>query len=218
MPETRRELILVGGGHSHVQVLRMLAMRPLPGFSVTVVLDRPVAVYSGMVPGLVAGQYAPHEVEIDVRPLARRAGCRVVMARAVAVDPMGRRVHLEGRPPLPYDLCSLNVGATVAGLDLPGVRQHALPTRPIARFVRQLSASIDRLRPLDRPARVAVVGAGAAGVEVAFCLQQRLAVALARPPQVLLLGPAPARCRARGRAPSGPRRPRGRAGHPDAPG
>ena len=83
-----RDLVLVGGGHTHVQVLRRWIMEPLPGALLTVVLDRPVALYSGMVPGFVAGDYAAHELEIDVVPLARRAGARVILSAATRVDPV----------------------------------------------------------------------------------------------------------------------------------
>ena len=93
----------------------------------SVVLDRPLAVYSGMVPGLVAGDCAAHELEIDVVPLARRAGARVLLARATGIDPQRRRIELEGRPPLAYDVASLDVGSSVRGLELPGVVEHALP-------------------------------------------------------------------------------------------
>ncbi|MEZ4322151.1 MAG: selenide, water dikinase SelD [Myxococcota bacterium] len=164
------EIVLVGGGHSHVQVLRQHAMRPFDA-RLTVVVDDPVAVYSGMVPGLVAGQYAAHELEIDVRPLARRAGARVVVARVVRVDPGARELHLRERPPVRYDLASINIGATVAGLDTPGVREHALATRPIANLVGELDARVARLGPSPR---IVVVGAGAGGVELAFCLDHRL--------------------------------------------
>lgn len=163
-------VVLVGGGHTHVQVLRRHAMKPFAA-ELTLVVDDPVAVYSGMVPGLVAGQYQRAELEIDVRALARRAGVRVLVARATRVDAAGKQVHLEGRPPLRYDLASLNIGSTVAGLDVPGVREHTLPTRPIQRLVEQLEA---RLATLPDPCRIVVVGAGAGGVELAFCLEQRL--------------------------------------------
>ena len=76
MPDPLRELVLVGGGHSHVQVLRMHLMEPLEGLRVTVVVDQPLATYSGMVPAVVAGQIPPSDAVIDVRPLARRAGCQ----------------------------------------------------------------------------------------------------------------------------------------------
>ncbi|MFQ5698030.1 MAG: hypothetical protein ACE5IL_07065 [Myxococcota bacterium] len=89
-----RELVLVGGGHAHVQVLRRFAMQSPPATRLTVVVDTPVAIYSGMVPGFVAGQYAAHELEIDVRPLALRAGARLITARATAIDPRAGRVSL----------------------------------------------------------------------------------------------------------------------------
>ncbi|MCB9675539.1 MAG: selenide, water dikinase SelD [Alphaproteobacteria bacterium] len=177
-----RELVLIGGGHSHVQILRQHGMRPFDA-RITLVVDDPVAVYSGMVPGLVAGQYAAHELEIDVRPLARRAGARVIVARAERVDAAAKQVHLAGRPPLRYDLASINVGATVAGTDTPGVREHALPTRPIARLVRELDA---RLETLGEAPRIVVVGAGAGGIELAFCLDARLRAA-GRAPSVTLV-------------------------------
>src|ERR1700730_18991374 len=95
----RHDLILVGGGHTHIQVLRAWAMDPAPGVRLTVVVDRPVAVYSGMVPGFVAGQYRRDELEIDVRPLAMRAGSRSIVAAATGVDPSDIRVISESRAP-----------------------------------------------------------------------------------------------------------------------
>jgi len=168
-----RELVLVGGGHAHVQVLRRWAMDPLPGVAVTVVLDRAEAVYSGMVPGCVAGQYRAEELVLDVHPLARRAGATVVLAPATGVDPERRRIELDGRPPLRFDVASLDVGSTVAGSELPGVTQFALPTRPIARLIAEIGPLVERARRRGRAA-LAVVGAGAGGVELAATLRARL--------------------------------------------
>jgi selenide, water dikinase len=179
----KADLVLVGGGHTHVQVLRRFMMAPLPGIRLTVVIDRPEAVYSGMVPGFVAGDYAASELAIDVVPLARRARARVVIARAVSIDAAAHRIELDGRPPIAYDVASLDVGATVRGLDLPGVRAHALATRPIARLVAELDARVAALT--ERP-RVVIVGGGAAGVELAFTLDARLR-ASGRAPAVRLV-------------------------------
>jgi selenide,water dikinase len=178
------ELVLVGGGHAHVQVLRRLAMAPLPATRVTVVLDRPDAIYSGMVPGFAAGQYRAPELEIDVVPLARRAGAAVVLAPAARVDAAARRIELAGRPPLRYDVASLDVGASLRGLDLPGVREHAVATRPIRDFVDRLDARLDARA--GEIARVVVVGGGAAGVELSFCLDARLRRAGRRPELTLV--------------------------------
>ncbi len=172
-----RELVLVGGGHAHVQVLRRFAMRPPPGVHLTLVVDRAEAVYSGMLPGFVAGEYACAELEIDVVPLARRARARVVLAPALRVDPAQARIEVEGRPPLAYDLASLDVGSSVRGLELPGVLDHALSTRPIRDFVDRLEGRLARAGQEGRPLRLAVVGAGAAGLELAFTLHARLSAA-----------------------------------------
>lgn len=165
------DLVLVGGGHAHVQVLKAFAMRPLAGVRVTIVVDTPIAVYSGMVPGYVAGQYEQGALEIDVLPLARMAGARVIIARATGVNAEREIVRLEGRPPLPYDVLSLDIGSSVAGLDVPGVVEHSIPTRPIGRFVRRVSEweGSEAASP-----QVLVVGAGAGGVELAFALNRRL--------------------------------------------
>lgn len=154
-------------------------MRPPPAARLVVVLDRPVAVYSGMVPGVVAGDYRVSEVEIDVVPLARRAGASVILAAATDLDPNRREIALAGRPPIRFDFASLDVGSTIRGLDLPGIAQHVLATRPIGRFVESLDARLAALAPAalqrgEGPVRVVVVGGGAAGCELAFTLEARL--------------------------------------------
>jgi selenide,water dikinase len=170
---THADLVLVGGGHAHVQVLRRWMMRPVAGVRLCVVLDRPEAVYSGMVPGFVAGDYRVEELEIDGVPLGRRAGARVILSAATRIDPQARRIELSGRAPIRYDAASLDVGSTVRGLALPGVQEHALATRPIRGFVDRLD---ERLRSAGGGASlsIAVVGGGAAGMELAFTLQARL--------------------------------------------
>lgn len=171
------DVVLVGGGHAHVQVLRRWMMRPVPDAHLWVVLDRPEAVYSGMVPGCVAGDYDLADLEIDVVPLARRARASVVLSAATRIDPVAQRIELEDRPPLHYDFASLDVGSTVAGLDVPGVREHALATRPIRDFVDLVEARLTGARAEHSEREdfhLVIVGAGAAGVELALTLHARL--------------------------------------------
>ncbi len=186
----QHDLLLVGGGHAHIQILSAWAMDPVPGARLTVVVDRPVAIYSGMIPGFVAGQYRADELEIDVRPLARRAGARFVVRPAAGLEAAARRLHLDCRPPLAYDTISFDVGSTVAGLDRPGVREHAIPTRPIGSFVRAVDGLIARARG-RRGFRLVVAGAGAGGVELAFTFRARLAREGLADPSVLLLEAGP---------------------------
>ena len=163
-------LVLIGAGHAHIQVLRMHLMQPFAA-RVTLVVDRCEAVYSGMVPGVLSGQYRPDQVVLDAWPLARKAGVRVLVSRAERIDAVAKRVHIQGRPALPYEICSVDIGSTVRGLELPGVAQFALPSRPIAGFVERFEQG---LTDLVGGAELVVVGAGAAGIEVAFCAQARL--------------------------------------------
>src|SRR5262245_16793014 len=62
---TTHDLVLVGGGHTHIQVLKSWAMSPEPGVRLTLIVDQPVANYSGIVTGLLAGQdrRGVHEME-----------------------------------------------------------------------------------------------------------------------------------------------------------
>ena len=172
----QREVILVGGGHSHVQVLESFSGQPLDSARVTVVVDKPIAVYSGMVPGFVAGQYKERELEIDVPQLCKWAGVECLVQPVELVDAANRQMVLLGGERLSYDLASINVGSTVAGLDLPGIREFAIPTRPISELILRTESVIDsaRSRTEDRPFRVVVVGGGAGGVELAFTFLERL--------------------------------------------
>lgn len=171
-----RDLLLIGAGHAHVQVLRSLLMQGVPGCRVTLVVDQPVAVYSGMVPGLVAGQYRAEALEIDPLPLARRAGARVVFGRVTRIDAKARRIHVAGRPALKYDVASINIGSTVMGLELPGIAAHALSTRPIGRFTGRIAEVDAAARKLGgaRAFRIVIAGGGAGGVELACCFDARL--------------------------------------------
>lgn len=166
-------VVLVGAGHAHVEVLERWAARP-PGARVTVVTDTSEAIYSGMVPGFVAGDYRNDEVSIPVEPLARRAGAEVVLGCATSIDPVRRTLGIDGTGLVDWDIASLDVGSTVAGSELPGVAEHALATRPVAALVRRLE---ERLHDWERGrrCRIVVVGAGAAGVELAFTLEARAA-------------------------------------------
>jgi selenide, water dikinase len=173
----RVRVVLVGGGHTHVEVLRRWSQHPGEA-QLTVVLDSPTALYSGMVPGYVAGDYRREDFSIDVAGLARRAGGEVILGEARLIDCEARLVHLAAggtATRVTYDIASLNVGCVMKHLDVPGVRTHALPLRPIRLFLHALETRLSGLRwAPGAPPQIAVVGAGAAGVELAFALAARL--------------------------------------------
>jgi selenide,water dikinase len=99
----------------------------------------------------------------------------VILEPAVRIDATTKRIHLAARPPIRYDLAAVDIGSTVAGLELPGVREHALPTRPVGRLVGRVEEVSATARKSGVGSfRVVVVGGGAAGVELAFTFRERL--------------------------------------------
>ena len=167
-----KHLLLLGGGHAHVHVLQALARDPLAGVRVTLVTPFERQMYSGMVPGLVAGHYAAQDCVIPLRPLAQAAGVNFIQASATRLDADARQVTLDDGAVLHCDLMSLDTGAVMHRSRLPGAAEHALFVRPIEDFVQRLDALW--ARAAQRRLQLAVVGAGAAGVELALALQHRL--------------------------------------------
>jgi selenide,water dikinase len=182
-------IALIGAGHAHVEVLRQAAVRAQPDPRLVLVVDRHPAIYSGMLPGFVAGHYRATELAIDAVSLARRAGAEVVLEKACRIDAASQRVVTESGREIAYDFASLDVGSGVLGRSLPGVDVHALPVRPIERLIEGVGALLARAREhsAGAPFRLIVVGAGAGGVELAFCFEARLRRETSRPLAVTLL-------------------------------
>jgi selenide, water dikinase len=165
-----RDLVLVGGGHAHALVLRRWAMNPQPGVRLTVINPAPIAAYTGMLPGLVAGHYAREDVLIDLVRLCRFAGARLVIGAATGINPEARLIDVPGRPPVRYDVASLDVGIHAGPADVEGIA-HAVPVRPLDGFATAWEAFLARALPQPR---IAVIGGGVAGVELALCAAHRL--------------------------------------------
>lgn len=168
-------LVLAGGGHAHVEVLRLLAQPRDSALRVTLVSAEPHAPYSGMLPGLIAGHYSWADCHIDLAALCGRAGARLVIGRVVGVDPKDRMLLLDGADSLPWDLLSLNTGSTPSLYSVEGALRFAIPIKPMSGFLSALQRMIEaRTLSPKTPLAVAVLGAGAGGVEVALALLHRL--------------------------------------------
>lgn len=174
-PTVVKDLVLLGGGHSHVAVLRSFGMSPVEAVQVTLVARDILTPYSGMLPGYVAGHYTHNECHIDLQPLAQFARARVVHAEAVGLDVERRLVKFKDRPPLKYDVLSINVGITPARKEVSGASEYATPVKPIDGFVRQWDRLRAKVKRAEDKVHIAVVGGGAGGVELALAIHHRLA-------------------------------------------
>jgi selenide,water dikinase len=171
-----KRLLLIGAGHAHLHVLRALAARPLPDTQVTLVSPYPAQVYSGMLPGWIAGAYRVDDFAIPIAPLAAAADAVFVPAAVAALDLAARTATTGDGDTLGFDVVSLDIGPVLPDA-LPGLREHALGIRPINAFVDAWPAQFERLarvaRDAARPARLAVVGGGAGGVELTLAIAAR---------------------------------------------
>ena len=165
-----KDLVLVGGGHTHALVLRKWGMMALAGVRVTLIDPGPTAAYSGMLPGFVAGHYGRDDLDIDLVRLARYAGARLVIGAVTAIDPQARLITVPGRPPIAYDVVSLDVGITSAMPALPGFADHAVPAKPLGPF----ASRWDAFRDAATDPQVAVIGGGVAGAELAMAMAHSL--------------------------------------------
>jgi selenide,water dikinase len=169
-----KDLVLIGGGHAHVSVLKRFGMKPVPGLRITLVTRDIHTPYSGMLPGFIAGHYDYDDCHIDLGPLARFAGARLYHAEVDGIDPDKKLVHAPGRPPIGYDILSINTGSRPNSIDIPGVEEYALAVKPIDNFLHKWQQLVERVRDSEGPFRIVVVGGGAGGVELALSTQLRL--------------------------------------------
>ena len=173
-----RDIVLVGGGHSHVGVIKRFGMQPVPGVRLTVICRDTHTPYSGMLPGYIAGHYSYDEVHIDLRRLAQFAGARFFSGEVTGIDRAARKVLCRNRPPVPYDQLSINIGSTPYLGNVAGAAEHAVPVKPIFQFNLRWLALLERVRTPQSntggKTRIGVVGAGAGGVELTLAMQFRL--------------------------------------------
>jgi selenide, water dikinase len=160
------DIVLLGAGHAHVEVLRRFGMRREAGVRLTLIGREPETPYTGMLPGLIRGEYTFDQAHIDLAPLAASAGARLILAEATAIDLAESRIAVTGRPDVGFDLLSIDIGGEPA---MPGTGD-GVPVKPIGRFLDRLAALEADMRP---GARVAVVGGGAGGSELALALARR---------------------------------------------
>lgn len=183
-----KRLVLLGGGHAHLHLLRRLAQQPLAGWDVLLLTPQPRMLYSGMLPGWIAGHYALEQCEVDLERLAAAAGVRLVLDACTGLDAGARRLHGSTTGEHAWDVLSIDVGSACAQDGIAGAAAHAVPVRPFPAFVASWQALQLRLRDRRQPQRLVIVGAGPAGVELALAARHRASLEDWPDLQVHLLG------------------------------
>ncbi len=163
-------------------------MNPIPRTRLTCVSDHNIATYSGMLAGTLAGQYEPADMTIDLVRLCASCGVRLVHAKATGLDLDNRRLLVEDRHAVRFDLLSIGIGSRPA---IPATCSNGLSIKPMQTFLPRLRRTIENClaRETDEKLRIAIVGGGAAGVEIVCCLQEfvRHHFATMKPPKFMLL-------------------------------
>lgn len=171
-----KHLLMLGAGHAHLHILSTLAAQGLAGVQITLVPPSPNPLYSGMVPGFVAGRYPLEDCAIALAPLLKNAAINWLQRSACELDATTRTVTLDDGSTLHYDVLSINNGPVQDRQQievlLPGAREHALFVRPLEVF----AALWPRVVALaqQKPLRVALIGGGATGFELACAVVYRL--------------------------------------------
>ena len=170
----KTDLVLLGGGHSHLFVLRHLAMNPLPGLRITLITRDIHTPYSGMLPGYIAGHYEFDETHIDLRPLARFANANLIHAEVHKLDADNNQIEFADRPSISYDLLSVNIGSRPSQPQALDSNIWQVGVKPINLFLEQWQRAEEKLLNSSDDLRVVIVGGGAGGVELALSLQHRI--------------------------------------------
>ncbi len=165
-----KDLVLVGGGHSHAIALRIFGMNPIPGVRITLISEASETPYSGMLPGHVAGFYTREACHINLRSLCQFAQAQLVVDRVIGLNLQENRVSCANHPAIAFDVVSIDIGSTPK---LPsGLTNHQVAAKPIEQFLRWWTQICENQTPTSA---IALVGGGTGGVELALNMQQRLA-------------------------------------------
>ena len=171
-----KDLVLIGGGHTHAIALKLWGMQPIPGVRLTLITDTSHTPYSGMLPGHVAGFYSYDETHIDLRRLAGFAQAQLYLDRAIGLDLEKNQVLCREHPPVSFDYLSLDIGSTPAKSSVPGAEKYAIAAKPVPEFLQVWSEIITEAQNNPQQSlSIGIVGGGAGGVELALNMYSRLA-------------------------------------------
>ncbi|UKO98698.1 FAD-dependent oxidoreductase [Nostoc sp. UHCC 0870] len=170
-----KDLVLVGGGHSHAIVLKMFGMKPLPGVRLTLITPTSDTPYSGMLPGHIAGFYSRAQCHINLPRLADFAQAQLYLDQAVDLDLINHKIICANRPAVDFDLLSIDIGSTPATISVSGAAEYAIAAKPVEKLLENWYQLLETVVQNPQQAiTLVIVGGGAGGVELALSMQAHL--------------------------------------------
>ncbi|AFY32443.1 FAD-dependent oxidoreductase [Calothrix sp. PCC 7507] len=170
-----KELVLIGGGHSHAIVLKMFGIKPLSGVRLTLITIASDTPYSGMLPGHVAGFYSHDECHIDLRTLANFAQAQLYIDKVVGLDLQNNKVICANRPAVNFDVLSVDIGSTPTTISVSGAAEYTIPAKPVSQLLKHWYQLLESVAANPQASiSIGIVGGGAGGVELALSMQAHL--------------------------------------------
>ncbi len=170
-----KNIVLIGGGHSHAIMLRMLGMKPLPGVHLSLITINSDTPYSGMLPGHIAGFYTHNQCHIDLQALAKFAQAKLYIDQVVGLDLQNNQVICANHPPIDFDVLSVDIGSTPATISVADGTEYVIPAKPVSKLLEHWYEFLKIVEENpQKPIEIAIAGGGAGGVELALAMQAHL--------------------------------------------
>ncbi|SEQ82210.1 selenide, water dikinase [Nitrosomonas sp. Nm51] len=171
---SKNHLCLIGGGHTHVMVIRQLLAKPLRNTDITLISPDAHTAYSGMLPGLIAGHYSFEECHINLHRLCQWAGIKFVRSSVERINLDLQIINCSRIPPIKYDLLSINIGSHPAIHGIRGAETYGHAIKPVGNFLLHWSLWLKSHAGSRRKRHIVVIGGGAGGIEVLLAMHYRL--------------------------------------------
>ena len=161
------DLVLIGGGHSHLSVLMKLSKRPINGNRITLITNEIDTPYSGMIPGYIEGIYSWRDSHIDLYRLCLKLNVRFIHAEVERVSAYEKEIYFKDRPKIKFDVLSINTGIQSNNREIKGAAKYCLPVKPISKLTNNFLNKITNFKS------IAFIGGGAGSVELALAIKKR---------------------------------------------
>lgn len=170
-----KNIVLIGGGHSHAIVLKLFGIHPLPGVNLILITPDRYTPYSGMLPGYIAGFYQYNECHIDLQNLCKFAHAKLYLDQVIGLNLDYQKVFCANHPAIDFDILSINIGSTPEKSSISGAAEHTIAAKPVAQLLEhwhqlQENIVINSVKNLS----IGMVGSGAGGIELALSIQTGL--------------------------------------------